>query len=172
MIDVEKVLALFDRGVICVPVRAGTKHPDYAAMGLPFDDVVRDDRALSRLAFDSLAFWLSQYPPDLERIGQWFHEHRGNVGIVAGHDGLVVLDLDNADYFDRIVERISRLSKTFPAEGGDDGSTSTRIHAPRPTSALNVLGGYQSGTGFRLVEPNSLVPNAILAPSPGSEGGP
>ena len=56
MVDTEEVLALYDRGVICVPVRVGSKLPDYAAMGLGFEDLVRGHKPLSRLAFDSLAF--------------------------------------------------------------------------------------------------------------------
>ena len=96
MVDVDEVLALFERGVICVPVRPGSKHPDYGAMGL---------------AFDSLAFWLSQHPPDREELRRWFSRHEGNVGIVSGYKGLAVLDIDNAGCYDRIIHDVLRGKK-------------------------------------------------------------
>lgn len=142
MIDVGEVLALFDRGVICAPVRAGSKSPDYKAMGFAFADVVDGDNSLSRLAFDSLAFWLSQHPPDREQLGRWFRGHQGNVGIVAGVNGLVVLDLDNADYYDRVADQVSRISKTFPVERTPHGYH-IYLRCGRPNSCTSLYSGWR-----------------------------
>ncbi|MCC2687912.1 MAG: bifunctional primase/polymerase [Rhizobiaceae bacterium] len=172
MIDIDEVFKLFDRGVICVPVRSGSKYPDYEAMGLTFDKVVRGDRALSRLAFDSLAFCLSQHPPGREQLGRWFREHQGNVGIVAGFNGLVVLDLDNAYYYDRVVDQISRISKTFPVERTPHGyHLYLRCSRPHPCSSL-YLGGRRIGHfsalgGFVTCSPSVLADGSSYSWMPG-----
>jgi len=172
MVDVDEVLALFDRGVICAPVRAGSKWPDYRAMDLAFDHLADSDRALSRLAFDSLAFWLSQNPPDREQLRRWFCGHAGNVGIVAGINGLVVLDLDNADYHDRVVREISRVSETFPVERTPHGfHLYLRCRKPQPCSSLYLgmrrIGHFSALGGFVTCSPSVLADGSSYSWLPG-----
>jgi hypothetical protein len=161
MVDVGEILALFDRGVICLPVRAGSKHPDYRAMGLGFDDVTGGSKAIGKLAFDSLAFCLSQKPPDRETVASWFAGHEGNVGIVAGFNGLVILDIDEARYFERIKAALSRVSSTFPVEKTPHGfHVYLRCREPHPSSSLYLagrrVGHFSALGGFVTCSPSVL----------------
>ncbi len=172
MVDTGEVLALYDRGVICVPVRTGLKRPDYRAMGLGFEDLVRGHKPLSRLAFDSLAFWLSQMPPGREEVRRWFRGHEGNVGIVAGFNGLVVLDIDNVDYFDRVTGEVSRISKVFPIEQTPHGfHLYLRCSQPQSCSSLYVagrrIGHFSALGGFVTCSPSILADGSRYSWVPG-----
>jgi len=144
---------MFDRGILCIPVKEGSKYPDYKAMGLAFDKLIGEQKAISRLAFDSLAFWLSQQPPDREELTKWFRSHTGNVGIVTGLNDLVVLDIDNPSYYDLIYSSLSKTNTAFPVErtphgfhiylrcGGERVCSSLYYHGIR-IGHFSALGGF------------------------------
>ncbi|WP_082953848.1 bifunctional DNA primase/polymerase [Mesorhizobium sp. AA23] len=91
----DYTIRLFERGYICLPLRAGGKHLDLAAM--EYDPLhlrtLRKD--LKELAFTSITFQLAQKPPGRSDVARWFGDFAGNVGILGGFGNLMILDFDD-----------------------------------------------------------------------------
>ena len=149
----DYALRLLAKGYVCLPLRAGGKHLDLAAMG--YDPVHLNSRRkdLKELAFRSIAFQLAQRPPASEDIERWFRAFSGNVGIVGGASNLLILDFDDAAAYrawQRIHEGIA--SRTPVARSPSGFHIYLRTHEPTVSSSLHfrmrrvghikALGGY------------------------------
>lgn len=91
----DYALRLLDRGYICLPLRAGGKHLDLAAMGYDPLHLRTLRKDLKELAFTAIAFHLAQKPPGSGDIARWFRDFDGNVGILGGYSNLMILDFDD-----------------------------------------------------------------------------
>ena len=60
------------------------------------------------LLFTAIPFQFSQHPPDRETVSRWFREHTGNMALLGGHGGLVILDFDKAGMFERWAKMVGR----------------------------------------------------------------
>jgi hypothetical protein len=150
---VDYALEMRARGFICLPLAKGGKHLDLARMAFEPLHLKTRRKDLKELAFTGLTFALSQNPPDTAAIRDWFCDHDGNVGILAGHGGLVVLDFDNSPALGRWREKHRRLFEATPVEETPNGfHIYLRCSRPIVSSSLHVgmrraghikaLGGY------------------------------
>ncbi|TPN89780.1 bifunctional DNA primase/polymerase [Mesorhizobium sp. CU2] len=149
----DYVLKLRDRGYVCLPLRAGGKHLDLAAMA--YDPLhwrtLRKD--LKELAFTSIAFHLSQKPPGSEEIARWFRGFSGNVGILGGYANLLVLDFDDAAGYRNWLDGHKEIASRTPMARSPVGfHVYLRSREPTVSSSLHfgmrrvghakALGGY------------------------------
>lgn len=88
------------------------------------------------LLFTAIPFEFSQHPPDRETVSRWFRNHTGNIAILGGHRGLVILDFDKADMFRHWREMHLDLAGSVPVERSTHGyhvylrSKTPLIHSP------------------------------------------
>ncbi len=117
----DYALRLFDRGIICLPLREGAKHLDLEAMG--YNPVHKQTmrKNLKELAFTGITFHLSQRPPSRADISRWFDGFHGNIGILGGCDNLLVLDFDNAGNFGRWRQMHEKLVRSTPVARSPGG---------------------------------------------------
>ena len=157
----DDALWLLQRGIVCLPLREGGKHLDLAAMG--YDPLHRRTmrKDLKELAFTAIAFHLSQRPPDKAIIERWFGRFRGNIGILGGFRGLLILDFDDAEAFRRWRALHEDLVRSTPVAKTPTGfhvylkSTepivSSSLHFGwRRVGHVKSLGGYVAGSPSRL----------------------
>lgn len=107
----EQLLSL---GFVCLPLLKGGKHLDLGAMG--YDPVhLRTMRKTHKEAmFKGITIALSQKLPTEEEIVRWFDRCEGNVGILTGYNGLLVLDFDNMSVFHDWSDRHATISSCTP----------------------------------------------------------
>ncbi|MEO1224054.1 MAG: bifunctional DNA primase/polymerase [Pseudomonadota bacterium] len=86
-------------GYVCVPLRAGGKHLDLAAMGVQPVHLQCRSKRLKELAFTSVLFQLALNPPGESAIAAWLSGRRANIGLVCGVNGLVAIDFDKPDLY-------------------------------------------------------------------------
>ncbi|TIT17531.1 MAG: DNA primase, partial [Mesorhizobium sp.] len=91
----DYAVRLLTQGYVCLPLRAGGKHLDLAAMGYEPLHLPSQRKDLKELAFCSISFQLSQKPPSADDVGRWFGDFSGNVGLLAGLANLLILDFDD-----------------------------------------------------------------------------
>ena len=141
------------RGFVPVPLRQGGKHLDIAAMGYEPHHFHTRQKRLKELMFTSLCYYFSQRPPNTEELRAWFSGFEGNIGLVTGSNGLVVLDFDKAEYYD--AWRASNgdlVSRATVARSPKGWHIYLRMDAPIMTSSMycgarrighvKALGGY------------------------------
>jgi len=136
-----------------MPLRAGSKHLDLAAMGYEPVHWQTQRKDLKELAFCSIAFHLSQKPPTAGDIERWFRDSSGNVGILGGFANLLILDFDDAAAF-RGWQRTHTeiVSRTPVAQSPSGFHVYLRTREPTVSSSLHygirrvghakALGGY------------------------------
>jgi hypothetical protein len=148
---------LLARGYICLPLRAGGKHLDLAAMDYDPLHLQSQRKDLKELAFCSIAFQLSQKPPTSDDIERWFRNFSGNVGILAGFSNLLILDFDDAAaYRDWLSAHKDIASRTPMAKSPNGFHVYLRTREPTVSSSLHLgmrrvghikaLGGYVVGS--------------------------
>ena len=149
----DQAIALHRRGFVPLPLRKGGKHLDLAAMGyLPLHHQTRR-KSLRELAFTSLCYHFSQKPPMEADIASWFSGFCGNIGILGGYNGLMVLDFDNQQHFAQWQKDHADLLSRTPAARTPHGyHVYVRTSAPTVTSSMysgfrrvghiKSLGGY------------------------------
>jgi hypothetical protein len=152
----DYAMKLLERGYICLPLRAGGKHLDLAAMG--YDPVhlrtLRKD--LKELAFTAITFQLSQRPPSSADIERWFRDFSGNVGILGGYANLLILDFDDdTGYRSWLGDHREIASRTPMARSPNGFHVYLRAREPMVSSSLHfglrrighvkALGGYVVG---------------------------
>ncbi len=153
----DYALRLRERGYICVPLRAGGKHLDLAAM--EYDPLhlrtLRKD--LKELAFTAVTFQLAQKPPGSGDIARWFRGFAGNVGILGGFSNLMVLDFDDAAGYRSWLADHKAIANATPIARSPSGfHVYLRTPEPMVSSSLHfgwrrvghvkALGGYVVGS--------------------------
>lgn len=149
----DYALRLLAQGYVCLPLRAGGKHLDLAAMGYDPLHLQRQRKDLKELAFCSIAFQLSQKPPTGDDIGRWFREFCGNVGLLAGFANLLVLDFDDVAAYRRWRSGHDEVASRTPVARSPSGfHVYLRTREPMVSSSLysgmrrighvKALGGY------------------------------
>lgn len=157
----DYAVALRAKGFLAVPLVAGGKYLDLAAMGYRPVHLATRRRALKELAFTGIAFTLAQCPPGEETVRRWFAGDGGNLGIVAGAGDLAILDFDRRDIFERWRERHAALAASTPVEETPQGAhVYVRCPVPMPSSSMHfgfrraghikALGGYAVSAPSRL----------------------
>lgn len=129
-------MRLFDLGYVCLPVRPGGKYLDCDAMGYDSLHLRTMHKPFVGLLFTAIPFQFSQHPPDRETVSRWFREHTGNMALLGGHGGLVILDFDKAGMFERWKAMHPKLAARVPVERSTNGyhvylrSRTPIIHSP------------------------------------------
>jgi hypothetical protein len=95
----KDALDLHDQGFIPLPLRQYSKHLDIERMGYQPLHFQTKRNKLKEMAFDGICFQFSQKPPTKNTIKTWFKNFQGNIGILGGYDGLVILDFDSENVF-------------------------------------------------------------------------
>lgn len=88
-----------ETGLIPIPLCKNSKQISYRAMGLRPYHAFAARKRFKDVAFQSMAFHLALQPPCLDDIDRWLANHDGNLGIVAGFGGLIILDFDDKASF-------------------------------------------------------------------------
>ncbi|WP_246684630.1 bifunctional DNA primase/polymerase [Mesorhizobium sp. B2-7-1] len=153
----EYAISLLERGYICLPLRAGGKHLDLAAM--EYDPLhlrtLRKD--LKELAFTSITFQLAQKPPTSGDTARWFRDFAGNVGILGGFSNLMILDFDDAVGYQAWLADHKAIANATPIARSPSGfHVYLRTREPMVSSSLHfglrrvghvkALGGYVVGS--------------------------
>jgi hypothetical protein len=150
---VEYASRLRQRGLISVPVVADSKHIAFNQMGLPPYHAATANKHLKDLAYYSLAFNLALRPPSEADVARWFAGHSGNIGIIAGYRGLVILDFDDEEAFRHWQQKYSAIFGRTAAERTPRGFhiylaspvpvLSTSLYfGSRKAGHIKGLGGY------------------------------
>jgi hypothetical protein len=152
-IHVDYALRLLKQGFVCIPLRAGGKHLDLVAMSIDPLHLRTMRKELKDVMFTGITLALSLKPPSPDEIARWFGEFHGNVGILAGHGNLIVLDFDRPDAFFRWSKsRAAMVSSTPVARTPHGFHVYLQSDQPTVTSSLyaglrrighvKALGGY------------------------------
>ncbi|RUU61105.1 bifunctional DNA primase/polymerase [Mesorhizobium sp. M2C.T.Ca.TU.009.01.2.1] len=153
----DYALRLRERGYICLPLRAGGKHLDLAAMEYDPLHLQTLRKDLKELAFNSITFQLAQKPPDGSDIASWFRGFAGNVGILGGFSNLMILDFDDdAGYRAWRADHKAIANGTPIAKSPSGFHVYLRTREPMVSSSLHfglrrvghvkALGGYVVGS--------------------------
>ncbi|RWB78678.1 MAG: bifunctional DNA primase/polymerase [Mesorhizobium sp.] len=153
----DYALRLLGRGYICLPLRAGGKHLDLAAMGYDPLHLRALRKDLKELAFNSITFHLAQKPPDGSDIARWFGGFAGNVGILGGFSNLMILDFDDAAGYRAWQADHKAIANSTPIAKSPSGfHVYLRTREPMISSSLHfglrrvghvkALGGYVVGS--------------------------
>lgn len=156
-IEIDYAVRLLAKGYICLPLRAGGKHLDLAAMEYDPLHLRNQRKDLKELAFCSIAFQLSQKPPTSDDIERWFRNFSGNVGILGGFSNLLVLDFDDAAAYRSWVRRHGAIAGRTPMARSPNGfhvylrtrepTVSSSLHfGMRRVGHVKALGGYVVGS--------------------------
>lgn len=135
---------LLRAGMIAIPLCANSKQIAYRAMGLPPYHVFVRRKRFMNLAFQSLAFYLALRPPGERRIRDWFSGHEGNIGVITGYRGLIVLDFDDAAAYGKWAARHGDALKTPAARSPTGYHVYLRCPTPIDSSSL-YFGGRKAG---------------------------
>jgi hypothetical protein len=156
-IEIDYAVRLLAKGYICLPLRAGGKHLDLAAMEYDPLHLRSQRKDLKELAFGSIAFQLSQKPPTSGDIERWFRNFSGNLGILGGFSNLLVLDFDDAAAYRSWVRTHGAIASRTPMAKSPNGfHVYLRTREPMVSSSLHfgmrrvghvkALGGYVVGS--------------------------
>lgn len=162
----EYLSDLYSRKLIPLPLRRNSKHLDIEAMGFqPLHFVTRRKR-LKELAFDSVCYCLSQKPPSLDSIIEWFHDFKGNIGILGGYENLVVLDFDKIDFYEKWrAQHSEKLKETLTVRSPKGFHVYLRSKTPTITSSMywnHRKVGHIKSLGGYVVAPNSSLNESAL----------
>lgn len=149
----EYLSRLFNNGFIPVPLIPGSKHLDIEAMGFDAIHFITRKKYLQYLSYASVCYCLSQKPPKLDEIFDWFDGYNGNVGVLGGFKGLVVLDFDKIRYYEKWRERYNRALRDVLTVQTPKGFhvylscdtpiiTSSMYWGYRKVGHIKSLGGY------------------------------
>jgi len=169
---IETALALRAAGFVPVPLFAGRKHIDIARTGRrPFHLETRSKRT-KELLFESLAVELAHNPPSDAEVAQWFAGGAPNIGIVGGHDRLIVLDLDRRPALDLIRRRHAAIIDAAPMATSPAGChIYLRCRTPLPSSSLHAglrrIGHVKGLGGYVVAPPSRLAAGGAYAWLPG-----
>ncbi|MBW3098308.1 bifunctional DNA primase/polymerase [Pseudohoeflea coraliihabitans] len=163
--------ALRQKGVIAIPLCAASKHMSFGAMQLPPYHVVTARKRLKDVAYQSVAFHLALRPPSADESEQWFADASGNIGIVTGYRGLIVLDFDSPSAYRRWCQRYSSLAKSTPVARSRSGFH-VYLTCARPTRCSSMYvdrrkAGHIKGLGGYVVCSPSRVDGRTYAWLPG-----
>jgi hypothetical protein len=119
----EYALTLLRNGAICCPVLPGSKFIDFVAMGWPADSQPNAVKTRRKMAHTATAVTLAMRGVDQARVAEWFNQagNQSNIGLVAGHNNLVVLDFDDERLFKRFAHRHASLCASTPVEKTPNG---------------------------------------------------
>ena len=156
-IEIDYAVRLLAKGYICLPLRAGGKHLDLAAMEYDPLHLRSQRKDLKELAFCSIAFQLSQKPPTEDDIERWFRNFSGNVGILGGFSNLLILDFDDAAAYRNWLGIHSDIASRTPMAKSPNGfhvylrtrepAVSSSLHfGMRRVGHVKALGGYVVGS--------------------------
>lgn len=165
-IEIDYAVRLLAKGYICLPLRAGGKHLDLAAMGYDPLHLRSQRKDLKELAFCSIAFQLSQKPPTSDDIERWFRNFSGNVGILGGFSNLLILDFDDAITYRSWLGTHGDIACRTPMAKSPNGfhvylrtrepTVSSSLHfGMRRVGHVKALGGYVVGSPSRLRDGSS-----------------
>lgn len=150
---VHQAVALHRLGFVPLPLRQGGKHLDLSVMGYEPVHFQTRRKSLKELAFTSLCFHYAQKPPSESDVASWFAGFAGNIGILGGYDGLLVLDFDDESHFAHWEKRHAHLLSETPAARSPRGyhvyvkstvpmTTSSMYAGLRRVGHIKSLGGY------------------------------
>lgn len=139
---VSQAVALRRLGYIPLPVRPGGKHLDLAVMGYPPVHFKTRRKTLKELAFTALCFHLSQKPPTETDIAAWFAGFTGNIGILGGFNGLLVLDFHHETHFEQWERRHADLMYETPVARSPRGYH-VYIKSPVPMITSAMYAGFR-----------------------------
>ncbi len=142
-----------------MPLREGGKHLDLSAMGYLPLHFQTQCKLLKELAFASLCYHFSQKPPEETEITSWFAGFCGNIGILGGFDGLLVLDFDHKGHFAQWQKDNADLISRTPAARSPHGyHVYVKISKPTVTSSmysgLRRVGHIKSLGGYVVASPS------------------
>lgn len=158
---IEYVSNLYGRGYIPLPLRKDSKHLDIAAMGYEPLHFRTRRKLLKELSFTSLCYQFSQKPPTLGDIETWFTGFDGNLGILGGYLGLIILDFDDRAFFERWKKNHEQfLSSTPVAQSPCGYHVFVKAKMPQITSSmysgLHRIGHVKSLGGYVATMPSAL----------------
>ncbi len=184
--QLDYVLGLHERGLLCVPVVKGGRHLAFEAMGRQLCGLHKRNKSLRELAITGTLFGLAQQPPAAETLVRWFEHHDGNIGIVGGYRDLLILDFDHPDLFEQVKRRNHTLFESTPIERTPNGyhvylksrtpcASSSLHYRWRRGGHIKALGGYvvagpskmDSGATYRWIDdqsPFDVSPQTIDSP--------
>lgn len=162
----DMALAYHKRGFVPVPLRQGGKHLDIAAMGYEPHHFRTRQKRLKELMFTSLCYYFSQRPPNTEELRAWFSRFEGNIGLVTGCNGLVVLDFDRVEHFEAWKATNGDLvSRAAVARTPNGWHIYLRMASPIVTSSMysgarrighvKALGGYVVAAPSEVSDPGA-----------------
>lgn len=158
---VDYALELLSRGFLCAPVCPGGRHLDLERMGYAPLHLQTRQKRLKELCFNSVLFHFSQHPPSTDTIRMWFDGFEGNIGIIGGYQGLVILDFDHPAVYHRWKEEHEELVSSTPVTKSPHGfHVYFKTAMPMDTSSLHFglrRAGHVKGLGgYALCAPSTL----------------
>ncbi len=158
---VEYALQLLNQGFVCLPLRSGGKHLDLAAMGIEPLHLRTMGKKLKEAMFTGITLALSLKPPGPDEIARWFSGFSGNIGILAGHGNLIVLDFDCPSAYDRWRKSQEALVSHTPVARTPRGfHVYLRSAQPTVTSSLYAglrrIGHVKALSGYVVSSPSRL----------------
>ena len=157
----EKALELYEHGYVPLPLRKQSKHLDIESMGYCPLHFQTKSQKLKELAFTSICFQLSQHPPSGNTVKKWFSNFDGNLGVLAGHGGLAVLDFDRNNVFETWYDQYAdRLDDSPTAKSPDGYHVFFRCRTPFVSSSLYFgrrKAGHLKSLGGYVVAPPSVL---------------
>lgn len=172
----KTALDLNRQGFIPLPLRRGSKHLDIERMGYQPLHFQTKRHKLKEMAFDAICFQFSQKPPNKSTIENWFKNFHGNIGILGGYDGLVILDFDNEKVFrlwhQTYEDRLEHVPVAISPRGyhvflrcRSPLTSSSMYYGFRKAGHLKSLGGYVVAAPSKLNEQGSYQWIAKLEPT-------
>jgi len=157
---VDYALRLFDRGIVCLPLRAGGRHLDIKAMGYHPVHLETRRKELKELAFTSICFHLALKPPDRSVVEKWF-SGGANIGILGGADQLVILDFDEPGVYAAWRLKHRSIADVTPVARSPGGyHVFVRCMRPLVSSSMHVglrrAGHIKSLGGYVVASPSAL----------------
>lgn len=133
-------------------------------MGYQPSHYLAGQKVLRELAFTSLCYHFSQKPPVEADITTWFSGFSGNIGILGGHEGLIVLDFDNPAHFTQWRKDNAKLLSQTPAARTPRGHhVYVRTTEPMVTSSMYAgfrrIGHVKSLGGYVVASPSAVAGN-------------
>lgn len=171
-IHLDYALRLLKQGFVCLPLRAGSKHLDLAAMGIAPLHLSTRRKDLKEAMFTGISLALSLKPPSPDEMTRWFSGFHGNIGILAGHGNLMVLDFDSGADFDRWRKSRDVLVSQTPVARTPRGfHVYLRAALPTLTSSMYVglrrIGHVKALSGYVASSPSRLQDGSIYSWLPG-----
>jgi len=158
---VDYALKLLAHGFLCVPLSRNGRHLDLQRIGYVPLHLQTRQKKLKELCFCSVAFQLSQQPPAAEIIRNWFTNFDGNIGIIGGYGGLLILDFDRPAIYQKWRNKYSELAATTPVAKSPHGHhVFLKTMTPIVSSSLHFgfcrAGHVKALGGYILCAPSKL----------------